>query len=737
MSMKRALRAALGVAVLAALSAAPAGANVQVGSSGWQWGNPLPQGNTVRAMSFAGGTGYAAGDFGTLLKTSDGGSTWTGLPVGTFQGLSVVQALGADVVFAGGGCVARRSTDGGRSFSAVRFTGVEAGCRVGLRDFAFVSGDVGYLLLADGSVLTTTDGGTQFSPRTAVPDTAAVGGSAAPGAIAFLDASKGFAASGGKLFATLDGGNAWTPVATPGSTIRGFWFADAQHGYAVGDNRLVLRTDDGGATWVPKDLGVPGVNYTSIRCAGTHLCILAAAGGTQLVRTTDGGDTAGAAVTPATDPIYAAAFASATRVAAAGQNGATVVSDDAGVRFAPIGGRIAGTFGALRLGGAANTAYAPGADGKLAKTSDGGRTWTAQGNVPTSADLIDVSFPTATDGYALDADGGLFHTTSGGRSWEPLGTGSTRHPLAVLAPDADTVLVVGPRGIRRSVDAGQTFDQLRSRAVLRARLTDVTRAHAGGAVFAWGPSGLVRSADGGRTWTALPRPDRRTRIELVAFASSKAGFVRDSARRVWRTTNAGRRWTLSTSVGTVNVEGMSARSARVATLVLNRFGTSRGGYLLHTEDGGATWQPQFVVDQEIGFGGLVAGRDADYLLAGTASFLFSTTGGVAGEPSRLSLATRRRQLPRAGRITVTGRLAPAGARAQVVVSMLRPGEEWLHQTVPVAANGTFTTGWRVPRGTTTFVAQWTGDLRSAGAGSRPLTVTVTPAASRAHRRRQR
>jgi len=52
----------------------------------------------------------------------------------------------------------------------------------------------------------------------------------------------------------------------------------------------------------------------------------------------------------------------------------------------------------------------------------------------------------------------------------------------------------------------------------------------------------------------------------------------------------------------------------------------------------------------------------------------------------------------------------------------------------VAANGTFVTAWRVPRGTTTFVAQWTGDVASAGAGSRPLTVTVG-AARRAHRRR--
>jgi photosystem II stability/assembly factor-like uncharacterized protein len=742
MSLKTALAAAIGAALLALPAAA--GANVQVGSSGWQWGNPLPQGNTVRAMSFAGTTGYAAGDFGTLLKTSDGGASWSGLPVGTFQGLSVVQALDADTVLAGGGCVARRSVDGGRSFTAIRFTSVESGCRVGLRDLSFVSKDVGYLLLADGSVLTTTDGGAQFSPRTAVPETRASRGFAEPGGIAFLDASKGYAASGGSVFQTLDGGTSWKLVASDGRAIRALWFADAAHGFAVGDAGLVLRTDDGGETWTPKDLGVPGAGYTSIRCAGTQLCILTAADGTRLVRTTDAGDTHGSVLTPSTDPVYAAAFASPTRVVAAGERGATVVSDDAGARFAPIGGRIAGTFTALRAGGASGTAYAPGTDGALAKTTDGGRTWSTGGNVPTPADLLDVWFPTARDGYALDVDGGLWHTAGGGRSWESLGTGSTRRPRAVMAPAAGTVLVVGPRGLRRSVDAGRTFDQARSSAVLRAQLDGVTRAHGGGALFAWGPTTIARSADRGRTWTALPTPGRTARerralrVAQVAFATARVGLLRDTAGRVWRTADAGRSWTLLTAVGTSAVTGMALSSPRTATLVVGGFGDVAGGYLLRSEDAGATWQPQFVVNEPIKSQGLAAGDGVDYLLAGDAGLLFSTSGGVAGSPSELTLATKRRRPAKPGKITVTGRLQPAGGSAQVTVSALTRGAtNWAHQVVPVAANGTFASAWRVGRGTTTFVAQWTGDFASAGAGSRPLTVTVGLGARRAHRRRHR
>ena len=66
--MKR-LRVSAALACAAALLAALpalAPASVQVGSSGWQWGNPLPQGNTLRAISFAGANGYA-------LKTQSSG----------------------------------------------------------------------------------------------------------------------------------------------------------------------------------------------------------------------------------------------------------------------------------------------------------------------------------------------------------------------------------------------------------------------------------------------------------------------------------------------------------------------------------------------------------------------------------------------------------------------------------------------------------------------------------------
>ena len=85
MTRARTRLAALGAALclVAAVGHATAEASVLVGHSGWFWANPLPQGNTLRALDFAGERGYAVGDFGTVLRSGDAGGSWTGLTTGT------------------------------------------------------------------------------------------------------------------------------------------------------------------------------------------------------------------------------------------------------------------------------------------------------------------------------------------------------------------------------------------------------------------------------------------------------------------------------------------------------------------------------------------------------------------------------------------------------------------------------------------------------------------------------
>jgi photosystem II stability/assembly factor-like uncharacterized protein len=728
--MKR-LRVSAALACAAALLAALpalAPASVQVGSSGWQWGNPLPQGNTLRSMSFAGATGYAAGDFGTLLRTSDGGSTWTGLLSGTFTNLTEVQAVDSSALFAAGGCVARRSDDGGATFTRVAFTPVESSCKEQFAAGWFVSRQTGFLVLTDGTVLRTDNDGDTFAQKNPLPGTRAPGGTAMPIDVRFLSDQVGVGAtSDGKIYRTIDGANSWTVVSSTTRPVRSFFFLDPTNGFAVGDGSLFLVTTDGGQTWTPKDVGIPATNLRSIQCQTQKLCVMTTEPGTALVRTDDGGASA-KLVTPSQDPIFAAGFASATRIAAGGATGATAISDDAGLGFAPVGGRLSGTYSRVRAGGQTGTAFAPGDNGSLAKTTDGGKTWT-RGNVATSEDVIDVAFPTAQVGYALDSSGGLFRTNDGGATWKTLDTGTTARPSQIAAPTTTTVILAGPTGMRRSTDSGGTFSTVSDKDVVKAKLDAIDRA--GSALFASGRRDLLRSTDRGKTWKAIHKPavNRRTaRLVQVDFLDAKTGYFLAEGGALWRTANAGRTWTSLPGVGTDQAYGIAFSSKNKGYLVIDRFGdvTQRSGFLLKTTDGGGTWHPQFVVSTPILGAGIAATSGAtDYLLGGQSSFLFTTTSGEAGKASTLTATTKRRKLGKPAGITVTGRLSPVAGNERVTVSYLPPGSNrWQHQTVKTAANGSYTTSWRVRRGSNRFVAQWAGDFRSKGDGSGVLTVKV-------------
>lgn len=722
MKRLRLLGALACAAALLCVIPAVAPASVQVGSSGWQWGNPLPQGNTLRSMSFTGATGYAAGDFGTLLRTSDGGATWSGLLSGTFTNLTDVQAIDPDSLFAAGGCVARRSDDAGATFRRVAFTPVESSCKEQFAAGWFVNQQTGFLALTDGTVFRTDNNGDTFAQKNPLPGTRAPGGQATPVDLRFLTDQIGLGAtSDGKLYRTTDGANSWTLVNDTNRAVHSFYFVDPSNGFAVGDGSLFLVTTNGGATWSAKDIGIPPTNLRSIRCATVNLCVMTTDKGTALVRTDDGGATS-KLVTASQDPIYAADFASPTRIAAGGATGATAVSDDAGLNFTPIGGRLSGRYTRVRAGGQAGTAFAPGDNGSLAKTVDGGKTWT-RGNVSTSEDVLDVAFPTAQVGYALDMSGGLFRTNDGGATWKTLDTGTTARPFALAAPSTSTVILVGPTGLRRSSDSGDTFSTVRDRDVVKARLDAIDRA--GSALFASGRRDLLRSTDRGRTWKPIHKPGR---VSQVDFLDASTGYFLAEGGALWRTTTGGRRWTRRVGVGTGRAYGIAFSSKTKGYLVIDRFGdvTGRSGFLLKTTDGGGTWHPQFVVSAPILGAGIAAtSSGTDYLLGGESSLLFTTTSGEAGQASRLTATTRRTRFTRPASITVTGRLTPAAGNERVTVSYLPPGSgRWQHQTVKTAANGSYTTSWRLRRGTNRFVAQWAGDFRSRGDGSSVLTVKV-------------
>ncbi|MCW3030968.1 MAG: hypothetical protein JWM66_1101 [Solirubrobacterales bacterium] len=731
------------LALLASVATTTAFGSVGVSQSGWSWGNPAPQGRTLNAITFAGPLGYAVGTNGAALKTLDGGATWSGLATGTSAELTRVQIVDANTVVVGSsnGCVVRISTDGGVLFTKI-FTLAEANCQEPVQAFSFVTAQVGFVLLRNGSVLATSDGGSTFSRRTGVPGTgASSGGGGNTGIdVHFTTPTNGvvFAGppSGGQSteFKTSDGGVSWTPVTLPSANIGSVRFIDATHAFAIGPNTL-LSSADGGATWTSEPIAA-GNSFNSIDCADAKTCTLTITGGAHLVRTSDGGATS-STITPSSAPILGAAYASATRVVGIGIGGATVVSNDGGATFSSASSDIGGSYKSLRAG-PGGLVYAPGTNGTIALSTNGGASWSTIAT-QTSITLRDVSFASSSLGYALDMAGGLQLTTNGGTSWKTLDPGTSRPAEALAALSGGSVLLVGPVGINRSV-AGGRFNPVAGRVAARAHVYGVDVA--GSTTFAYGIATLIRSTNAGASWKALRVPLENKRgisrivIRKVSFVSASSGMLLDADGRLWRTSNAGRSWSEVLSTGTSSATNVVFADAQHAFLTLGLFsGDAHDAYVLHTIDGGSSWRPQLIGAGQVAFSGLVAegASNASVLLdaSNERQLFFTSSGGEAGAASTLTIATRttrftRRKLRRThGVVRIDGALKGAQGGEQIVVSRRNlAGGFWQHQIATAGANGgSFTTTWHVGA-SSVFIAQWAGDSGRSSAGSRLLRVTV-------------
>jgi hypothetical protein len=178
------------------------------------------------------------------------------------------------------------------------------------------------------------------------------------------------------------------------------------------------------------------------------------------------------------------------------------------------------------------------------------------------------------------------------------------------------------------------------------------------------------------------------------------------------------------ATGTLSAYDLAFTAANRGYLAINSFGIQRGGFLLKTSDGGKTWHPQLVSSHALTRYGIATSGGATDFATDTSGALFATTtGGDQGSASSLKLRTKKLRVTPGSDIRVTGKLSPAEGGEQVVVSARSFNRGWVHKVVQVAANGTFTTVWKLTR-FTIFVAQWAGDADHAGAGSKVLQIQV-------------
>ena len=313
-------------------------------ASGWTQAS-VPPNLFLRAISFATpAVGYAAGELGVVVKTTDGGATWTtvldaGFPYYWYG----VQATSAQSVCVSGfdnqtgEGIVRWSENGGATWGPeIVLPGPTSGIQwLDRVEFSSVS-DGATTAAWSGGVHTTQSGGRNASDwaYTQVsggwfngtftinsddriwlagidlvfsPDVGATwtpfGGTNAPfdGPIAIHDHGHGLTGGGtispavtGWIYRTENAGHAWTsaPVATLPYPVRGLHVLDATHAWAVGGDVFsgaggIWSSTDGGQSFaLDLDAGTELTDVDSIRIDGASVRVFVAGYGSQIWTTT-------------------------------------------------------------------------------------------------------------------------------------------------------------------------------------------------------------------------------------------------------------------------------------------------------------------------------------------------------------------------------------------------------------------------------------------------------------------
>ncbi|MDN3724880.1 YCF48-related protein [Aequorivita sp. SDUM287046] len=199
-------------------------------------------------LAFAAGSKFTFDTEGIIIKTTDGGETWTTIypTSGTSPSFEKIEFIDENTGFVAGYDLFMKTEDGGATW-----TEMTGGTDVYLyNNLSFYDENIGFVSaqLDDApyfAVYLTTDGGDTWTPASDVLNAGGIN-------IDYADQSTLFSVGADERIAkSTDGGDTWAQIYS--GQIQNYFlsvnFKDGDNGVIAGEDGLLKTTHDGGATW--------------------------------------------------------------------------------------------------------------------------------------------------------------------------------------------------------------------------------------------------------------------------------------------------------------------------------------------------------------------------------------------------------------------------------------------------------------------------------------------------------
>lgn len=544
----------------------------------WKWLNPGPQGNTLNAVDFIdNNTGYSAGAYGTILKTTDGGADWTQINSGTSKSLMSMSFVNANTGFVGGPSqLLRKTTDAGLTWQNLQLP-VQ-----GQWDTAYYVMDINFVTPLAGYIV-------------------------------------GFFQLESKIWKTTDGGNSWTTQGTAGANyLKKTYFINENTGFAYGGPTYseVIKTTNGGGSWQQ----VSQESYIAY-----SMCFIDAATGVygcsdgRVYRTVDGGNTWNFALSPSSLDITSIHFINATTGFGFGTGSVYIKSTDAGQTWDefPIGvGSINQYFDAdLTPNG---NLHAVGTYGAMIRSTNLGISFVSQPFV-TEHSITDIEFLNVSTGYAVAGfgDGDILKTTDAGETWVSQTSSYTLPLYGISFTGAETGYLAGSINIKKTTNGGLNWADVYT-STTNEIFGDIyfTNSNTGYAVGSY--ARLLKTTNAGATWSSSTIPGSGTFLNSIFFINENTGFAAGD-NKAHKTTDAGVTWQV------LNVTGGFASFNNIFFTDANTGFISSGTGIFKSIDGGASWSQ--LTTPSGGYNCVQFRNNFGYAVGGSGKIIKSADGG--------------------------------------------------------------------------------------------------------------
>ena len=259
----------------------------------------------------------------------------------------------------------------------------------------------------------------------------------------------------------------------------------------------------------------------------------------------------------------------------------------------------------------ANNGWAVGQKTSILQTNDGGATWNYQSLHNDATDFNGEFFTSVDAGVIVGTNGAVVRTTDGGASWSP-SIGVTSQDLnAVFFLDQNRGIAVGDTGtVVMTRDGGVSWQASQTGVINNLNsvwMLDTSNIIAVGQYTSANnvKTNCIRTTDGGRTWHSFTVGNAEWRS--IHFTDRNNGWVCGAGLvgsggcpscNLYRTADGGLTWgspvvshvtqNLDRILFTSASEGWAAGGSLTT---VPTYGTGPGGgVILHTEDGGSTWE---------------------------------------------------------------------------------------------------------------------------------------------------